>query len=347
MQEDFDKEILEHRSRLIAAEAALAARVDVFVKELTKKWRDELYKVAKGQMSLPLAEIDRRIVTLRVVLREITQTEFDRFAKLVGKEARQTFITEAYRHSHMIEGQVLKTSGSITPVFGGVSRRQLASSFAMDPSKLFGQALQGISRSVLREMQKDIADALADGWKVDRLAKKWQNIKGAARVAKHRSAAAARTAVMEASNNAAIASYEDSGVVEAVMWEATFDARTCMVCGSRHGRTYLIKSAPALPAHISCRCTWLPVFISEREAAALARKKNVGKKVKTRTAGANRASDNEFEVWLRKQSKSVQADFFPSETKMARWRRGVPLADMVSPGGRVLTDDLLPFPRKR
>lgn len=341
-----EQEALENRYRLITAEAALDKRVQLFIDQLVVKWRAEVGKLSR-QGPLGAAELDRRLTTLRYTLDEITQVEFEALRKFVKETARQVYVTESYRARSIFQNVAFEARGTLTPVFGGVSRQQLAASFVSDPTRLFSQTMEKALNSIRDELAKDVAQTLADGWRVDRLAKLWTNKLGAAGVARRHAVAAARTAVMEASNNAAYASYRESDVVVGMRWEATFDTRTCLRCAGYHGRVWLVnEAAPGMPAHLNCRCTWLPVLAGDklkRDTSARFFDVKTRKFVKPKNAGLRFAqSDRAFDKWLRKAGKEAQADFFPSKKKLDLWKSGVPLESLVSPGGSILPDSLLP-----
>lgn len=71
-----------------------------------------------------------------------------------------------------------------------------------------------------------------------------------------------RTETMNTLNRSSKDGYKKSGV-KYVRWWAAQDERECDECGGNHGKLYPIESAPNLPCHTGCRCTWLPVLDDE------------------------------------------------------------------------------------
>lgn len=55
--------------------------------------------------------------------------------------------------------------------------------------------------------------------------------------------------------------YEDSGVVDQIMWLSTLDSSTSKICQSRDGKKWSInEDYPKPPAHPNCRSTLLPLI---------------------------------------------------------------------------------------
>lgn len=54
-----------------------------------------------------------------------------------------------------------------------------------------------------------------------------------------------------------LAAFEGAGV-QYVKYATQEDKRVCPVCGPDHGKVFAIRDVPAIPRHISCRCTTVP-----------------------------------------------------------------------------------------
>lgn len=66
-----------------------------------------------------------------------------------------------------------------------------------------------------------------------------------------------RTSTNAISNEARRLTYNsNSKFMKGLKYIATLDTRTTIICGSRDGKIYPVKSAPALPAHWGCRSTY-------------------------------------------------------------------------------------------
>jgi len=76
----------------------------------------------------------------------------------------------------------------------------------------------------------------------------------------------ARTEILRASNNGALAIYErNQDVLRGWQWTATKDERTCPICGALDGQIFRFGSQhlpPPTGSHPRCRCTPTPVLIN-------------------------------------------------------------------------------------
>ena len=68
-----------------------------------------------------------------------------------------------------------------------------------------------------------------------------------------------RTETMHVLSESSKEGYKAAGVKKIQFWAAE-DERTCDQCGKLHGKVYDFDSAPVLPLHPNCRCTYLPVM---------------------------------------------------------------------------------------
>ena len=70
-----------------------------------------------------------------------------------------------------------------------------------------------------------------------------------------------RTTVNGVSNESKRLLYEaNSDIIDKVQYMATLDGRTSNICASRDGKIYKQGNEPPLPAHISCRSTYVPII---------------------------------------------------------------------------------------
>lgn len=52
--------------------------------------------------------------------------------------------------------------------------------------------------------------------------------------------------------------YDNIDSIKSLIWVATLDGSTCLVCGTRHGKEYEKGKEPMCPAHHRCRCFLAP-----------------------------------------------------------------------------------------
>lgn len=151
-----------------------------------------------------------------------------------------------------------------------------------------GEMITGINQTTRDQLMRELSDGFDDGESIDKLADRVQDVFSEAN--KVRAEAIARTEAIRASNAATVEAYRQSGVVEAKEWLAERDGNTCPFClqfdgkyialnanFAKNGETLHAKDEEGNdvklvvgngnvgepPAHTRCRCTTIPVLLSE------------------------------------------------------------------------------------
>lgn len=340
----FQQSVLNNRLRLITVEPAVDAMVAERVRRIYAQWESELIAIIGSRRRLTrteVAEAERKLRALRGRFNVITKSQLAAIQREIGVITHSTHTREVYRHAQLIEGQLERFGAEVGVSHRGINRRAIDAAYRQSFPRGTLSQFGGIPKAVATQLRKDIADAIADGWTVDRLAQKWASMSGATGVARARTATLARTMVMQASSNAQLFTYTAySDVVRGVQWEATFDTRTCSICASRHGKQYSRDDAPAQPAHYGCRCTWLPVFLDERLNSVMDSRKAY--KTPDNLGVVFRQESREFDRWLRSKPADVQRDFFPSQIKYRAWRDGqLKIDQMLGPQEQWARDEAI------
>ena len=119
--------------------------------------------------------------------------------------------------------------------------------------------VKGINKTTRDAISVQLVDGFAEGESIPKLAARVRSVFDDCST--RRSLVIARTEVIAASNEGALAGYEASGVVEKVEFYAAIDElnEDCE-CRDYHTNTYSLKEAGGIiPVHPNCRCTWLPI----------------------------------------------------------------------------------------
>lgn len=327
--EQLRADVLDNRARFILREPTLDAEVNRVLARTFAAWVASIRR-ALGKRTIgpsELAEVIRRASVLRDVGR-ITDAALASVRAFVSKRAAATFRTEVYRHAQTMEA-------SAGTSFDGLNAAAVATAFHDAIPGIMGTvSFAGASRAAHRAMQKDVAEAIAEGWDLNRLVRKWDGGAGAGRIASD-ARILARTAAIAASAKAQLYAYGQDPDVVAVQWESTFDARTCIRCSTLHGRVFPKAHAPPLPAHYQCRCVWLPIF----KDASLNADLDNAEPYSAPAPAQFLQNDRKFETWLDGQDESIQRDFFGSELKYEAWNDGkLDLADMIRDDGTTKND---------
>ncbi|MFY0682607.1 MAG: minor capsid protein [Thalassovita sp.] len=143
--------------------------------------------------------------------------------------------------------------------------------------------------------------------------------------------AVVRTAVNHTANTAREYTYESNDdLVKGVRWNATLDGRTSAVCRARDGKVYETGKGPRPPAHFNCRSSTSPVLKSWRDLGF-----DVDELPASTRASMNGQvpADQDYDSWLRKQSKEFQDDVLGAE-KAEIFRSGSKLDRFVDSKGR-------------
>jgi HK97 family phage portal protein len=127
---------------------------------------------------------------------------------------------------------------------------------------LLQQVKRDIPETTIEDIRAAIANGLREGWGTDRIG---DELRAAApQISQRRADTIARTEVARAHSRGALLSYEDSGVVSEVEWNATLDNKTSEICQRLHGQRAGLGEAfesgiSEPPAHPNCRSVLLPV----------------------------------------------------------------------------------------
>lgn len=127
---------------------------------------------------------------------------------------------------------------------------------------LLTQVKRDIPDTTIEDIRTAVAEGLREGWSVDRISSEMRA--KAPDISKRRADVIARTEVARAHSQGAILSYEESGVVSEVEWNATLDNKTSEICTRLHGQRAAVGATfedgiSGPPAHPNCRSVLLPV----------------------------------------------------------------------------------------
>lgn len=187
-------------------------------------------------------------------LRRQVLVQMERYA------AQTHAVITAAQHA-VIPASLQQAGVVLAPVSGGSGElAQLITSWAQLPERsianMVGALQQGtpLEQSLARfgvdaamQAQRTLVRGLALGWGADKTAREVRSSLGITRTAAER---LTRTETMRAARTAAMAAYEQSGVVTMVRWSASLSARTCGYCLSRHGTLYPLGTIMA--THPNC-----------------------------------------------------------------------------------------------
>lgn len=119
--------------------------------------------------------------------------------------------------------------------------------------------IRGIDATTEARMQRYIATWFETSEGLDALIDDLTPIFG-----RQRAEMIAATETTRAAAEGQLISYRESGVVEYVQWHTAADERVCPICGPNEGFDAPVDSPTVngeqIPAHVNCRCWWVPVI---------------------------------------------------------------------------------------
>lgn len=168
-------------------------------------------------------------------------------------------------------------------------------------------------------------------------------IQAVAKVTRRQAVVLARSEIQRVANSAATASYmRNQDVIKGLVHVATFDSRTCLICGGLDGTFYAMgESLPQIPVHAQCRCFRSPVLRSFEE---------MGMDTREIPASTRASMDGQvpasltYEDWFATQSDAFQLDVL-GPSRFERFQNGDLAITSFVRDLQVLRINELPIPR--
>ncbi|MCI1964515.1 MAG: phage head morphogenesis protein [Oscillospiraceae bacterium] len=120
----------------------------------------------------------------------------------------------------------------------------------------FSDRIWNNQKSLTNHLYNDVRKALVNGKSPEKLARQIKKDYG---VTAYQASRLINTEVARAMSMAQDEIYQNSDVVQKVMWDATLEGNTCEICASLDGQYFLKDNHPDLPRHPMCRCCIIPV----------------------------------------------------------------------------------------
>jgi len=198
------------------------------------------------------------------------------------------------------------------------------------------KGLRVMNKVTKKKLRKALAVGLAEGSGPDEIARSIREVFTEAKTV--RAERVARTESLKAANAGALEAYKQSGVVIGKEWFTALDEKTCPWCAPLHGKIqavdqdffhqgasyigsngkeikFTLDNVSAPPLHPNCRCTLIPVTISQRmapkpmskdtdEVNVTELKEDLSKTVQEAVAEAKKQMSDELEVKMKSLLKA-------------------------------------------
>ncbi|MDF1496332.1 minor capsid protein [Caproiciproducens sp. CPB-2] len=121
----------------------------------------------------------------------------------------------------------------------------------------FSDRIWNNQKALTNRIYNDVRKALVSGKSPEKLARQIKKDYG---VTAYQASRLINTETARAMSMAQDQIYNDSDVVQRVMWDATLEGNTCEVCASLDGQYFPKDNHPDNPRHPMCRCCIIPVI---------------------------------------------------------------------------------------
>jgi len=212
--------------------------------KLKKEFQRQEEEILRQLNQKSLSDIDFNAEEEQELFVKIFNPIFEEFYKTHGEDALKIIGLEGFEISPKVR-QTIKTQ---------------VANFADD-----------INKTTADKIKTQLQEGLDEGESIPEMGERIREIFKSATV--NRSQIIARTEVSKAVGESSQEAWEQSGVVEKKQWFTALDERVCEICEPLHGEiaaldgTFsgddLFGDVEAEPAHISCRCSTVPIVESK------------------------------------------------------------------------------------
>ena len=226
------------------ADASTIVRMEALSKALPDRYRDMIWKSIIGQIARHRMTNIRAIRTLaRLNCYAVLDDMLSTTARILSEVAKDGY----YRGTFVLQKET-GVGWAVDAIKGGRVQVIVDSVFDMPDAKRYMDPLVDMSSKV-------VIDSILRGLPPDTVSKSVDDIKGSMRF---RSKREARTAITETAGEAHKEAYKKHGIKQ-YQFIATWDERTCPVCGALDGKVFDRDDATVgvnyPPMHPNCRCT--------------------------------------------------------------------------------------------
>ncbi len=206
---------------------------------------DGTLQISKRQRYTVLKELEKQLLAQA---RELGHIDVGHTTKILSDVYEESFYRTAYTLDKGLKSEVnfaiLKkefVEAAVNAEFKG---------------ERFSSRIWASKENMVNSLRNKVERAMIDGTDVRKLSKEIQTT---FETSAFNSKRLIFTEVARVTSEAQKKSYEESGLVQKLLWDSTLDERTSEICEERHGQLYDIDDAPELPAHPFCRSCLIPV----------------------------------------------------------------------------------------
>jgi len=202
--------------------------------------------------------------------------------------------------------------------------------------------------TAIAKMRGELTQAIIQGEDMAQATKRLINVSGGLGIVdktiQERAKKIARSEIQYASNQVARNVYkENDDILQGVMYSASLDRRTCLICASDDGTIFYYKNGedhngPSLPRHPLCRCIYVPITKTWRQLGDKI-PAHISKDAKGAFVGKGLDVIN-YQQWLKTLSKTEQVEIL-GKKKQILWDTGKIKFDQMVKNNKILNLDQL------
>ena len=234
------KLLLEYKKALTETQKELAY--------ITKKYElDGVLNISSKQRYSVLKSLEKQLVKQA---NELGQLNIDKTTDLL----KNVYSESWYKTAYLIDRGI-----SINLDFSILRSEMIEAAINTPIDKItFSDRIWKNQKSLTDRLYKDISKALVNGKSTEKLARQIKKDFG---VSAYEASRLINTETARAMSMAQNEIYNNSDVVEKVMFDATLEKNTCDICGSLDGQYFSKDNYPQVPQHPNCRCCIIPVVV--------------------------------------------------------------------------------------
>lgn len=188
------------------------------------------------------------------------QKKLSQMAKNLGQvedEKTTEILTDIFKESFYKTGYTIE-KGIDVNIDYSILRPEFIEKAVKMPieGKTFSDRIWNNKTKLVNTLRKNLEDGMIQSKSIDKLSKNISQTMGSGAYESHR---IINTEMARCVTQAQKQIYEESGLVQKVMWSATLEDNTCEECQNLDGQKFDLDNAPDLPAHPNCRCCLIPV----------------------------------------------------------------------------------------
>ncbi|MEH6957226.1 minor capsid protein [Neobacillus drentensis] len=208
----------------------------------------------------------------------IEQQVKDEIKKLGGIETKQfnTILSDIYKQSYYQTAFHLETGSQALIDFALLKPEFIKEVISFNWSGVpFSERIWGNHDSLVKALRTELTQGIIQGDSVDKMARRMRKQFNSS---VYQSQRLMRTESARIISSAQEKIYQESGVVQELIYTATLDNKTSEICRDRDGKRWQIddEKRPKIPAHPNCRSCWIPAV---KDYQPKKRKDNENKKV--------------------------------------------------------------------